>query len=74
MAAGRAGNGILVPSGAGGTYSQLSIYRYRAAVRKQRRGEVQGQRLHERTSQNINRMDKKHNRLMNGVSVAHAAR
>ena len=79
MAAGRAGRGLLVPvHGAAGaaaaTYSQVSIYRYRAAVRKQRRGDWQGQRLHDKSNQNMNRMDKKHNRLMNNVSVAHAAR
>ena len=74
VAAGRLGKGILVPSGPGGSFSQLSIYRYRAAIRKQRRGDFKGQRLHNKTNQNINRMDKKHNMLMNGVSVAHAAR
>lgn len=73
LAAGRAGKGILVPS-SGGAFSQVSIYRYRAAIRKQRRGDVKGQRIFNKTNQNINRMDKKHNRLMNGVSVAHAAR
>ncbi|KAL7574064.1 hypothetical protein ACA910_015642 [Epithemia clementina (nom. ined.)] len=55
-------------------FTQVSIYRYRAAVRKQRRQDAQGHRLYQRTKTNINRMDKKHNRLMNGVSVAHAAR
>ena len=74
VAAGRSGRGILVPSGPGGSFSQLSIYRYRAAIRKQRRDDFKGRRLHNKTNQNINRMDKKHNRLMNGVSVAHAAR
>lgn len=72
LAAGRAGKGILVANG--GAFSQVSVYRYRAALRKQRRGMNQGQRLWEKSGQNINRMDKKHNRLMNGVSVAHAAR
>lgn len=73
IAAGRAAKGILV-KGAGGVYTSLSIYRYRAVMRKQRREDKQGQRLWEKSKQNINRMDKKHNRLMNGVSVAHAAR
>ena len=73
IAAGRAGKGILVAS-SGGAYSQVSIYRFRAAIRKQRRGDFKGQRIFNKTNQNINRMDKKHNRLMNGVSVAHAAR
>merc|ERR1711865_419092 len=72
-AAGRAGNGILV-KGEGGAYTSLSIYRYRAVMRKQRREDFQGKRLYERSKQNMNRMDKKANRLMNGVSVAHAKR
>lgn len=72
IAAGRAGKGILVADGK--TWSQLSVYRYRAAVRKQRRGQDSGRRLHDRSMVNMNRMDKKANRLMNGVSVAHAAR
>ena len=68
-----AGRGILVSSG-DGNFTQLSVYRYRAAVRKQRQGDRKGQRIYEKTNQNMNKMDKKHNRLMNGVSVAHAAR
>lgn len=69
------GRGVLVPlkDGAEG-FSALSLYRYRAAVRKQRREDDVGKRLHYRTKLNMNRMDKKANRLMNGVSVAHAAR
>lgn len=69
------GKGILVAlkDGVEG-FSALSLYRYRAAVRKQRRDDDKGRRLQFRTTQNINRMDKKANRLMNGVSVAHAAR
>lgn len=69
------GKGILVAmkDGVEG-FSALSLYRYRAAVRKQRRDDDKGRRLQYRTTQNINRMDKKANRLMNGVSVAHAAR
>lgn len=74
-AAGRAGKGLLVTTNAaGGAFSQVSVYRYRAAMRKQRRGDFQGAQLHQRTAVNTNRMDKKANRLMNGVSVAHAAR
>lgn len=68
-----AGRGILVSSG-DGNFTQLSVYRYRAAVRKQRQGDRKGQKIYEKTNQNMNKMDKKHNRLMNGVSVAHAAR
>ena len=69
------GKGILVPlkDGIQG-FSALSLYRYRAAICKQRRDDEKGQRLHYRTKLNMNRMDKKANRLMNGVSVAHAAR
>lgn len=59
LAVGRAGKGILVPAGPGGNFSQLSLYRYRAAVRKQRRGEMKGQKIFNKSSQNINRMDKK---------------
>ena len=85
-AAGRSGRGILVPtsgtsgpSGGGGaagagSFTALSLYRYKAAVKKSRREEAKGHRLQQRTKMNINRMDKKANRLMNGVSVAHAAR
>jgi len=77
-----AGKGILVAAGGSGSegtgglssFSALSLYRYRAAVRKQRRGDEKGRRLRDKSFQNINRMDKKANRLMNGVSVAHAAR
>ena len=82
-AAGRSGRGILVPtsgtsggggSGGAGSFTALSLYRYKTAVKKSRREEAKGHRLQQRTKMNINRMDKKANRLMNGVSVAHAAR
>lgn len=73
MAAGRKGKGILHKN-KGGVYSSLSIYRFRASVRKQRREDDQGKRIYEHTSQNMNRMDKKANRLHNNVSVAHAKR
>jgi pre-60S factor REI1 len=71
----RAGKGILVPlkDGAEG-FSALSLYRYRAAIKKKHIDDDKGRRLKYRTSLNINRMDKKANRLMNGVSVAHAKR
>jgi len=70
-----AGKGILVPlkDGVEG-FSALSLYRYRAAVRKQHRDEDKARRIKYKSTQNINRMDKKANRLMNGVSVAHAKR
>mmetsp|Transcript_87825 Transcript_87825/g.131697 ORF Transcript_87825/g.131697 Transcript_87825/m.131697 type:complete len:435 (+) Transcript_87825:253-1557(+) len=69
------GSGILVPleDGVKG-FSALSLYRFRAAVKKQRRDDEAGHRLKQRTSQNVNRMDKKANRLMNNVSVAHNPR
>jgi pre-60S factor REI1 len=74
-----AGKGILVPIGKDGVpggFSTLSLYRYRAAVRKQRRADEKGRRMFHKSyyGQNTNKMDKKHNRIMNGVSVAHAAR
>jgi pre-60S factor REI1 len=74
-ATGRAGGGILVPTSSSPyDYSRLSVYRYRAAVRKARYGENYGRRLRQRANTNLNRMDKKANRIANGVSVAHAAR
>lgn len=70
-----AGKGILVAiKGGREGFSALSLYRFRAAVRKQHRDEDKARRIQYKTTQNINRMDKKANRLMNGVSVAHAAR
>uniref|UniRef100_A0A7S3L7H2 C2H2-type domain-containing protein n=1 Tax=Amphora coffeiformis TaxID=265554 RepID=A0A7S3L7H2_9STRA len=76
LATGRAGRGILVANAnnIGSGFTQISVYRFRAVLRKQRREDARGKRLMDRTRQNINRMDKKHNRLMNNVSVAHAAR
>jgi pre-60S factor REI1 len=70
-----AGKGVLVAlKGGAAGFSALSLYRYRAAVRKQRRDEGKGRRFKNRTGLPINKMDKKANRIMNGVSVAHAAR
>ena len=68
------GNGILVPSRSGGGFTAVSLYRYRAVVKKARRDNARGQRLQNKSRQNINRMDKKANRLMNDQSVAHAKR
>jgi len=68
------GNGILVPSAHGPRFTSLSLYRYRALVKKQRREESKAHRDTIKTKNPINKMDKKANRLMNGVSVAHAAR
>lgn len=77
-AQGRAGKGILIPSGGGSgamnSFTALSLYRYKAAVKKARREEFRGRRLEQRTSLAMNKMDKKGNRLMNNVSVAHASR
>lgn len=77
-AQGRAGKGILVPASAGSgvmkSFTALSLYRYKAAVKKARREEFRGRRLQQRTSLAMNKMDKKGNRLMNNVSVAHAPR
>ena len=72
-----AGKGVLVrqrlADGAVG-FSALSLYRYRAVVKKQRRDDTAGLRLKYRQAMNMNKMDKKANRIMNGVSVAHAKR
>lgn len=70
---GGSGKGILVSSGGGG-YTALSLYRYRAVMKKARTQEKQGQRLKYKTTCNMNRMDKKANNILNGVSVAHAKR
>ena len=72
-AKGRQGRGILV-SNSSSSYTTLSLYRYKAAMKKSRRDEFRGRRLQQRTTLPMNKMDKKANRLMNGVSVAHAAR
>jgi pre-60S factor REI1 len=72
-ASGRAGQGVLVSSGSGG-FTSLSLYRFRAVTRKARRDEARGQRLQHRATMNMNKMDKKGNRLMNGVVVQKALR
>lgn len=74
---GRAGNGILVPSSGnarGTAFTALSLYRYKAVVKKAKREEFKGRRLQQRTTLPMNKMDKKANRLFNNVSVAHAPR
>ena len=78
---GRLGNGILVShnsnniegEGKGG-FTALSLYRFKAAVKKARIEESKGRRLQHRTTLPMNKMDKKANRLFNNVSVAHAKR
>lgn len=66
--------GILVRDAGSNSFSAISLYRYKAVMKKSRREEARGKRLHQKTALNINRMGKKDNRLMNGVSVAHAKR
>jgi len=67
-ASGRASKGILT------NISQVSVYRFRAAIRKQRAGEQQRQRHFGKTRMPINKMDKKANQLKNGVIVPKAPR
>jgi pre-60S factor REI1 len=73
---GRNGNGILVNAGggSGGGFTSLSLYRYRAAVKKQRREDDKGRRLQYRTKQNMNKMNKKGNIITTGFSTSHAPR
>lgn len=70
---GNVGKGILVASSGGG-YSTLSLYRYRAAVKKTRREEARAHRFQMKVRNNGNKFDKKGNRLMNDVCVAQAPR
>jgi pre-60S factor REI1 len=58
--------------GVGGTggFTSLSLYRYRAAVKKQRREDDRGQRLQYRTRMNMNKMNKKGNNIATGVVTA----
>jgi pre-60S factor REI1 len=74
MPTGRMGKGILVAGGGKGGFTSLSLYHYRAVVKKQRRDDARGQRLQLRSRMNMNRMDKKANNKMNGVIVALAPR
>ncbi|KAL7490158.1 hypothetical protein ACHAW6_015891 [Cyclotella cf. meneghiniana] len=75
---GRNGKGILVFAGGStegrGGFTSLSLYRYRAAVKKQRREDDKGRRLQYRTKQNMNKMNKKGNILTTGFSTAMAPR
>lgn len=70
------GKGILVGGGggSGGGFSAVSLYRYRAALKKSRRGEASGHRAYLKYKNNGNKFDKKGNRLVTNVSVAHALR
>jgi len=67
---GRNGRGILINGGGPGGFTSLSLYRYRAAMKKQRTQEKQGERAALRHRMNTNKMDKKHNNLMTGVCTA----
>ena len=71
---GRNGRGILVSGGGKGGFSSLSLYRYRAVVKKARKDDARGQRLELSSRMNMNRMDKKANNKMTGVCVALAPR
>ena len=71
---GRNGKGILVSGEGKGGFTSLSLYRYRAAVKKQRKEDARGQRLQLRSRMNMNRMDKKANNKMTGVCTALAPR
>ena len=71
---GRMGKGILVAGKGKGGFTSLSLYHYRAVVKKQRRDDSKGQRLQLRSRMNMNRMDKKANNKMTGVCTALAPR
>ncbi|KAL3812171.1 hypothetical protein ACHAXA_011857 [Cyclostephanos tholiformis] len=73
----RDGGGILVPEGSGGGkggYTSLSLYRYRAAIKKQRREDDRGRRLQYRSRMNMNKMNKKGNNIATGVVTSHMPR
>jgi pre-60S factor REI1 len=53
LTAGRAGRGILVSTKGGSNFTQLSVYRFRAVVKKQRREDARGKRLFDRTGCNM---------------------
>lgn len=71
---GRSGKGILVAGEGKGGFTSLSLYRYRAAVKKQRREDARGQRLQHRSRMNMNKMNKKGNNIATGVVTALAPR
>ena len=74
QARGREGKGILVKAAGASDFTKVSLYRYRAALTKSRMEEAQCFRRRMRTEININKLNKKGNRLVNNVSVAHAKR
>ena len=68
-------NGALLSTETGlSNYSTLSVYRYKAVIKKQRQQDSTGYRQYQKYFNRHNRFDKKGNRIMNGVSVAHAKR
>ena len=64
---GRSGKGILVSGEGKGGFTSLSLYRYRAVVKKQRCDDARGQRLQYRSRMNMNKMGKKGNNISTGV-------
>jgi len=76
---GRNGKGILVSAGGGnnnkgGNFTSLSLYRYRAAVKKQRKEDDRGKRLQYRQTMNMNKMNKKGNNITTGVVTSQQPR
>ncbi|KAL3761989.1 hypothetical protein ACHAW5_006495 [Stephanodiscus triporus] len=84
---GRDGGGILVSTAEGGGdrhradghnnrggFTSLSLYRYRAAIKKQRREDDRGRRLQHRSRMNMNKMNKKGNNIATGVVTSHMPR
>lgn len=68
-------NGAIITRESGlANYTALSVYRYKAVMKKAKRQEASGYRQYQKYYNRHNRFDKKGNRLMNGVSVAHAKR
>jgi pre-60S factor REI1 len=77
---GRNGKGILVSAGGGdnnnmgGNFTSLSLYRYRAAVKKQHKEDDRGKRLQYRQTMNMNKMNKKGNNITTGVVTSQQPR
>ena len=55
-------------------FTSLSLYRYRAAIKKQRREDDSGRRLQYRSRMNMNKMNKKGNNIATGVVTSHMPR
>lgn len=76
---GRNGKGVLVSAGGDGGgnkggFTSLSLYRYRAAVKKQRKEDDRGRRLQYRQTMNMNKMNKKGNNITTGVVTSQQPR